>query len=144
MSKHLFTEQDQQQIVYAITDAELRTSGEIRVHVDRKCAGDPVQKAFRVFKKLGMYNTADRNGVLFYVAAEDRKLAIVGDKGIHEKVHSEFWNRVKEEMLIDFKNSSYTEGLIKGIKQTGEHLRIYFPRKADDQNELSNEVTFGK
>ena len=144
MANPFFTEQDQQRIIRAIEQAELQTSGEIRVHVDQKCSGDPVQKAFRLFRKLGMDRTVDRNGVLFYIATDDRKLAVAGDKGIHHKVQSAFWDKIKEQMISEFKSESYTEGLIKGIQQTGEHLKTYFPRKADDQNELSNEMTFGK
>jgi len=144
MANKLFTDEDQNRIMEAIAEAELLTSGEIRVHVDVKCSGDPVIKAFRAFRKLGMDRTAERNGILFYVATEDRKLAVIGDKGIHEKVQTEFWDQIKDQMIIDFKMLSYTEGLIKGIQQTGEHLKRHFPRKADDQNELSNEVTFGK
>lgn len=144
MANPFFSEQDQQRIIRAIEEAEMRTSGEIRVHVDQKCSGDPVHKAFRLFRKLGMDRTAERNGVLFYIATDHRKLAIIGDQGIHEKVEAGFWDRIKEQMIIDFKQSSYADGLIKGIQQTGEHLGMHFPRKADDRNELSNEMTFGK
>jgi len=144
MANPFFSEQDQQRIIRAIEEAEMRTSGEIRVHVDQKCSGDPVQKAFRLFRKLGMDRTAERNGVLFYIATDNRKLAIIGDQGIHEKVEAGFWDRIKEQMITDFKASSYADGLIKGIQQTGEHLGEHFPRKADDRNELSNEMTFGK
>lgn len=144
MENQLFSEQDQKQIVDAIEVAELLTSGEIRVHVDKKCFGDPVQKAFRVFRKLGMRQTIERNGVLFYIATDDRKIAIIGDAGIHEKVQPGFWDEIKAQMIMDFKESNYVAGLIKGIQKTGEHLSLYYPKKADDRNELSNEMTFGK
>ena len=144
MTQQLFTDEDQNRIMEAIAEAELLTSGEIRVHVDMKCSGDPVVKAFRLFRKLGMDRTAERNGVLFYIATDDRKRAIIGDKGIHEKVQAGFWDSGKEQMIIDFKQSSYADGLIRGIQQTGEHLADHFPRKVDDRNELSNEMTFGK
>jgi uncharacterized membrane protein len=144
MSNLLFSDQDQERIIAAISNAELLTSGEIRVHVDGKCPGDPVEKAFKVFRKLGMHQTAERNGVLFYIATEHRKLAIVGDEGIHKTVPHDFWNTIKEQMVADFKAEGYTEGLVKGIEQAGVQLGLHFPRKADDTNELSNEVTFGK
>lgn len=144
MGKSFFSEEDRQQIVRAIADAELMTSGEIRVHVDAKCAGDPVEKAFKIFYKLEMHQTAERNGVLFYIATEHRKLAIVGDEGIHQKVPNHFWDEIKEQMVVSFKAEGYTEGLVKGIQKAAEQLSLHFPRKADDVNELSNEVTFGK
>lgn len=144
MSKELFSDQDRERIVTAISNAELLTSGEIRVHVDTKCPGDPVAKAFRVFKKSGMDQTAERNGVLFYIATDHRKLAIVGDEGIHQTVPHDFWNDIKEQMIADFKVEGYAEGLIKGIEKAGAHLGAHFARKEDDTNELSNEITFGK
>jgi uncharacterized membrane protein len=144
MSNVLFSGQDQERIVTAISNAELLTSGEIRVHVEGKCPGDPVEKAFKVFRKLGMHQTAERNGVLFYIATEHRKLAIVGDEGIHQKVPSHFWDDIKEQMVADFKAEGYTEGLVKGIQHAGAQLGLHFPRKEDDTDELSNEVTFEK
>ena len=144
MSNSLFSDQEQERIVTAISNAELLTSGEIRVHVDGKCPGDPVEKAFKVFRKLRMHQTAERNGVLFYIATEHRKLAIVGDEGIHQKVPNHFWDKIKEQMVADFKAEGYTDGLVNGIQQAGVQLSLHFPRKEDDTNELSNEVTFGK
>ena len=70
------------QIEQAIKEAELDTSGEIRVHIESKCTSDPLQRAVYIFNYLKMYNTQARNGVLIYVAVESRKFAIIGDAGI--------------------------------------------------------------
>ncbi len=144
MSTLIFSEEDKQRIVKAIADAELLTSGEIRVHIAKFCFGDPVAKAFRVFNKLGMNNTAERNGVLIFIASGHRKLAIVGDQGIHQHMQPHFWEQIKEQMLVDFKVSGYADGLIKGIKSAGDALSAYFPVKSNDRDELSNELSFGK
>jgi len=142
MTIKLFSEAQKEVILDAITQAEKHTSGEIRVHLEGKCKVDPVQRAFRVFNKLGMEKTKLRNGVLFYVAVADKKLAIIGDKGIHELVPENFWHSIKEEMVKDFKHENFTEGLVKGILEAGQQLKVHFPYANDDVNELTNDISF--
>ncbi len=139
----LLSKKEQQQIVEAIQQAEHRTSGEIRVHIESHCKGDPLERAKAIFVKLKMHNTAERNGVIIYLAKKDRKLAIWGDKGINEKVPDNFWEDVKETMISHFKNGRFTEGLVNGIEMIGEKLREYFPYRSDDVNELSDDISFG-
>jgi uncharacterized membrane protein len=138
----LFTEQQQKQVQDAIAQAELNTSGEIRVHVDKRCKGEPMKMAIAVFEKLGMHKTEQRNAVLFYLAMDDKKLAILGDKGINEAVPSNFWDEIRDLMVSHFKKGEFIEGLSKGIVMAGEQLKTAFPYQSDDTNELSNEITF--
>lgn len=138
----LFTEQQQKQVQEAIAHAELNTSGEIRVHIDKRCKEEPMKMAIAVFEKLGMHKTEQRNAVLFYLAMDDKKLAILGDKGINEAVPSNFWDEIRDLMVIHFKKGEFTEGLSKGIVMAGEQLKSAFPYQSDDTNELSNELTF--
>jgi uncharacterized membrane protein len=145
MAKHLFSKEQQQQIVNAIQEAEKNTSGEIRVHLEKKCNEDALDHAVFIFQKLEMHKTNLRNGILFYLAVEDRKLAIVGDKGINEKVPEGFWNEVKDHMVSCFKMEQFTKGLSEGIIMAGEQLKKYFPYEHQtDKNELSDELSFGK
>jgi uncharacterized membrane protein len=143
MAKQFFTEVEQQKIISAIQNAEQQTSGEIRVHVEPDCKGEPYHRAKEVFEKLGMHATELKNGVLFYVAYKDKKFAVLGDKGIHEKVTQHFWDEVKELLKSEFKNGNFSEGLCIGIKKAGEKLHANFPYKENDTNELSNEISFG-
>ncbi len=140
----LLSKKDQQRIVAAIQAAEQQTSGEIRVHVESHCKGDPLERAKAIFVKLNMHQTAQRNGVIIYLALKDRKLAIWGDKGINEKVPDNFWEDVKETMIAHFKKNEFIEGLVKGIAMIGEKLREYFPYQSDDINELSDDVSLGE
>ena len=142
-AKNFFTEQQKHSIQQAIANAELNTSGEIRVHVDDKCKEDVLDKAANTFHYLKMDATELRNGVLFYLAVEDHKFAIIGDKGINEKVPSDFWNHIKETMLSHFKQNQFTDGLCKGIEMAGDKLKVHFPLQHNDTNELSNDVSFG-
>jgi uncharacterized membrane protein len=143
-AKHFFSVDQQEAIKQAIVNAEYNTSGEIRVHIEDKCEGDPVERAIKVFANLKMHKTKSRNGVLFYLAVNDRKFAILGDGGINEVVPENFWDNIKEQMLVQFKSSKFTEGLCEAITQAGEHLKKHFPYKKDDMNELKDEVSFGK
>jgi uncharacterized membrane protein len=139
-----FTKEQQAQILASVKEAELETSGEIRVHIETKLNGDVLDRAAWLFKKLGMDKTADRNGVLFYLAIDDRKFAIIGDAGINAKVPSGFWNDISELMGKNFREGKFTEGLSQGIIMAGIQLKTHFPHRTDDINELPDEISFDK
>lgn len=143
-AKNFFTKEEQNRIVQSIVDAELNTSGEVRVHLDGKCKGEVLDVASDCFKKLKMHETELRNGVLFYLAVDDHKFAILGDKGINEKVPDNFWDSIRDVMSSHFRESKFAEGLAKGIEMAGEKLKTHFPYQKDDTNELSNELSFEK
>lgn len=142
-AKDFFTLQEREDISLAIKNAELDSSGEIRVHVEKVCEGDVMDRAATVFDKLGMVNTAQRNGVLFYLALENRKFAIIGDAGINAQVGPDFWDMVKMKMLIQFRESKFGQGLIDGINLVGHELKDHFPYQTNDVNELPDEISFG-
>ncbi len=143
-AKKFFSKEQQKIIMQSIANAELNTSGEIRVHIDDDCKEDVLNKALKTFHKLKMNKTELRNGVLFYLAVNDRKFAVLGDEGIHEKVPENFWDTIKNDMFEHFKKEQFTEGLAKGIEMAGEKLKTYFPLLDNDTNELSNDMSFGK
>lgn len=143
-SKNFVNNQKQQKIVAAIAFAEENTSGEIRLHVVDKCKKDPQTDAIAIFEKLGMTQTELRNGVLIYLAVKDKKFAIIGDKGINDVVPENFWDSVRDEMLSYFKTGEFLEGLTSGIHLIGEKLKTHFPYMKNDENELSNEISFGE
>ena len=132
------------QITNAIRVAETNTSGEIRVHIEKHCKSDVLDQAAYVFEKLEIHKTELRNGVLFYLALEDHKFAILGDAGINQKVSGNFWENIKEGVVAKFKEGLYSEGLAEGIVKAGEQLKEHFPYQDDDVNELSDEISFGK
>ncbi len=139
-----FTEENKLQIANAIRVAEMNTSGEIRVHVEKYCKVDVLDRAAYIFEKLQMHKTQLRNGVLFYLAVEDHQFAILGDAGINIKVPGDFWESTKELVLSKFKEGNLTEGLTSGILMAGEQLKTHFPYLKEDINELSNDISFGK
>ncbi|SHE99807.1 TLP18.3, Psb32 and MOLO-1 founding protein of phosphatase [Mariniphaga anaerophila] len=138
-----FSEEDKLKITNAIRVAETNTSGEIRVHIEKNCKGNVLDRAAYIFEKLEMHKTQLRNGVLFYLAVADHKFAILGDAGINQKVPDSFWEEIKNEMALKFKEGNFTDGISVGIKKAGEQLKQHFPYQKDDVNELSDEISFG-
>lgn len=139
-----FSSEEKEQIVAAIKQAEQNTSGEIRLHVESKCKGEVLDSAAYWFKKLDMHQTAARNGVLFYLAVDSKKFAIIGDAALHAKVGEGFWKEVTELVQQHFQQKEFVRGLSLGILRAGEKLKIHFPYQKDDKNELPDDISFGK
>ena len=135
------TTEEEQAIVEAIRIAEKETSGEIRVHIEKMTSKVPFDRAMEVFHELGMDATVLKNGVLIYLAVDDHKFVICGDKGINEVVPESFWDSTKDAMAAQFKTGNFKQGLIDGITKAGEQLQKYFPYDEGDANELSNEIS---
>ena len=132
-----FTREESSAIVAAIEAAEKKTSGEIRVHLEKRCPGnDPYIRGREVFEDLGMTETAQRNGILF---------AVLGDRGIHERVDEGFWDAVVERLSSFFRKGAFATGMIAAIEEIGERLRTAFPYAGDEEdvNELPNEISLG-
>lgn len=133
---------EEQEIVKAIAIAEKNTSGEIRVHIENHSDTPPIARAREIFDALKMYETKERNGVLFYVGVSDHTFAIIGDAGIDDVVEADFWECTKDVVISYFKKNQYKEGLVQGILRAGEKLKDFFPyHNSEDTNELSNEIS---
>lgn len=141
--EEFLTKEEELEIITAIRTAEQNTSGEIRVHIEKSTDKDHYERALEVFHFLKMYNTKDENGVLIYIAVEDHKFVIYGDKGINEVVPKDFWNSTKDVMQNHFKSGNFKQGIIDGILKAGQELKAHFPWSIDDENELSNEISRG-
>jgi uncharacterized membrane protein len=137
------TKEEEQAVVDAIGMAEKETSGEIRVHIEKTTSIDAFDRALEVFHLLEMEKTHLKNGVLIYVAIQDKSFVICGDQGINDLVENDFWDTTKEVMVAQFKNGNFKQGLIDGITKAGEQLKRYFPYEEGDTNELSNEISKG-
>jgi len=137
------TKEEEQAVVNAIGMAEKETSGEIRVHIEKTTSIDAFDRALEVFHLLEMEKTHLKNGVLIYVAIQDKSFVICGDEGINDLVENDFWDTTKEVMVAHFKNGNFKQGLIDGITKAGEQLKRYFPYEEGDTNELSNEISKG-
>lgn len=145
MSKveEFLTKEEESAIVEAIRIAEKNTSGEIRVHIEASTTLDAYDRAMEVFHELNMDATELQNGVLIYLAVNDKTLVICGDKGINDVVAADFWDCTRDAIISQFKLGNFKQGLIDGILNAGEQLKKYFPWQEGDTNELSNEISKG-
>ncbi|WP_010522756.1 TPM domain-containing protein [Aquimarina agarivorans] len=135
------TSTQEQQVVDAIRKAEKQTSGEIRVHLEDYDHAEVYQRAQQVFHMLKMDNTKLENGVILYVAVNQKQFVVYGDNGINKKVGPDFWNSTRDVIQDQFKKQHFAKGLILGVTQIGEALKKYFPWDADDTNELTDEIS---
>lgn len=138
----ILNREEDRRVVEAIKQAEMNTSGEIKVHIENRCRGDVEARSLFLFKHLKLNETKLRNGVLIYLAIKDHKFAILGDEGINHVVESNFWNDVKDLMLSHFKEGEFAEGLVKGIERCGEKLQAFFPYQTDDVNEIPDDISY--
>lgn len=137
-----FDAAEEARILEAIRKAERATSGEIRVHVESSCPGDPMEAARERFARLGMAATAGRNGVLFYLATQEGRFAVFGDEGIHREVGDPFWQTLRDRMAERFREDAFALGLEEAIAAVGAHLARAFPLSAGDRNELPDAISW--
>jgi uncharacterized membrane protein len=138
------SEADLESLASAVRQAEAKTSAEIRVHLDHTSNEDALPRAIRIFERLGMHRTAQRNGVLIYISVQDHKLAVIGDAGIHERVGEAYWRGLVDAVRERMRQQRSREGLIHAITELGSTLGRHFPRRPDDRNELSDDVSLGR
>lgn len=141
-ARKFFNAREQQLLINAIQIAEESTSGEIRIHLENFCFGNEVKAAKKTFARLNMHQTKERNGVLIYIATLSKKIAIVGDEGIHQKLGNEYWENSILKLTRQFHENRKAEALVECIIECGHLLGKFFPRGHDDKNELSNELSF--
>jgi uncharacterized membrane protein len=139
--EQFLTQQQEQEVIHAIREAEKNTSGEIRVHFEKSLDQDALKRAQELFFQLEMDKTIFKNGVLFYVAVDDHQFAIIGDEGIDKKVPDDFWESVRDEVVSEFVKGNHAKGLVRGILHAGEKLKEYFPFGDKVENELSDEIS---
>lgn len=141
--EEFLTAEEEQEIINAIIAAEKNTSGEVRVHIEATSKIDHFSRAQQLFHFLKMDNTKEANGVLIYVAVDDKKFVIYGDKGIDRAVPKGFWDSTKDIMASHFKNGNFKQGIVEGVLMAGEELEAHFPWDHNDTNELSDAISKG-
>lgn len=141
--EEFLTAGEEQEIIEAILEAEKNTSGEIRVHIEATTKIDHFSRAQQVFHFLKMDNTKEENGVLLYVAVDDKKFVIYGDGGIDRAVPKGFWDTTKDLISSHFKQGDFKQGIVEGVIKAGKELEAHFPWDHNDTNELSDAISKG-
>lgn len=141
----ILSEVELEKISEEIKSQELRTSGELKVSIKKGRSLFDKRKsirelAVREFHRLGMTNTRDRSGILFFLLLNDREFYILPDVGISEKIPQTFWDELAKEAENSFREKNFFEGILKVLRKCGDVLAEHFPRKSDDIDELSNKV----
>src|SRR5438046_9924329 len=140
-TKEFLSKLEHDQIISAIRAAESKTSGEIRVFIQRgKLDADPLTVAQKKFQQLGMSRTRERNAVLIFIGPRAHKFAVVGDEAVHEKCGEQFWQRVVDGMRKHFQNEKFNDALVEAINEIGKLLTAHFPRRSTSANELPDEI----
>lgn len=140
---NFFKPEEETLIIAAIRKAEAKTSGEIRVHLEENTRSGAMREAKRIFRKLGMHKTKDRNGVLILMIPEKKTFAIIGDQGIDDVVEDNFWDSERDLIQGYFREGHFCAGLVAAIDQIGTKLKAYFPVQEDNQNELPDDISYG-
>ncbi|BDW91923.1 TPM domain-containing protein [Allomuricauda sp. XS_ASV26] len=141
--EEFLTAEEESEIINAIVEAEKNTSGEIRVHIEASTKIDHFSRAQQLFHFLKMDNTKEGNGVLLYVAVDDKKFVIYGGEGIDRAVPKGFWETTKDIIASQFKNGNFKQGIVEGVLMAGKELEAHFPWKQNDENELNNAISKG-
>ena len=142
--KQFFNQDEEKHIMQAIRHAEKESSGEVRLYVESHCKTATHERAMAMFKKLRMHRTAERNGVLIYIALMDKQFAIFGDEGIHQKMGFSFWTKEAESLKAHLSKGETVEGICKAIEDIGQVLKEHFPPNDNDKNELSDKPVYGR
>jgi uncharacterized membrane protein len=140
-TKEFLSKLEHDRIVGAIREAEAKTSGQIRVYIQRgKLNVDPLVAAQKKFHRLGMHKTHERNSVLIFVAPRAHKFAVVGDKAIHGKCGEQFWQRLVDGMRTHFQNEKFSRAIVEAIEETGKMFATHFPKRSTGTNELPDKI----
>lgn len=143
-TKEFLSRLDHDRVVAAIRRAEAKSSGQIRIYVQRgELADDALEHAQQKFTKLGMHKTTERNGILIFVAPRARKFAVIGDEGVHARCGNEFWDQLVEGMGVHFSAEHFTDAIVDAIDEAGSLLARYFPKTSASENELPDDVIEG-
>jgi uncharacterized membrane protein len=140
--RKFLTPEELAEVGAAVAQAEFQTSAELRLVIVRHCLGSLERKAARVFREFGLHKTAGRNGVLILLVTTNREFLIHGGEGIHERVGQAFWEDVRDRLAERFRNGDFAGGLCEAIRTVGGRLAEHFPRRADDRNEVPDEVGY--
>jgi putative membrane protein len=98
------------------------------------------ERALRAFYERGLYRTRDENGILIFISILERKVWILGDRGVDLKVPPENWQAHADQISVGIREGRPCDALCKVIENCGRVLVEHFPRKGDDSNELPDEL----
>ncbi len=138
----VFSREELEGIKKAVTEAESLTSGEIRVMIRGQCEKgfSTKEQAFKDFYHFGLDKTCNQTGVLILIVLQERKVKVLAAKGINDQVSDGYWQGIVKIITDGFQRGMPYKGICQAVIEVGRLLQEKFPRKADDVNELPDEV----
>jgi len=125
-----------------IEAVEKLSSAEFKVIIANRCWFGIRRKAINLFKKYSLDKTKDSNAVLFLILEKDQQISIYGDEGIHQKVGTNHWELICDQVTAKLKQNEYADAIALGIHLIADSLKEHFPAHEDNVNEVSNEIIF--
>jgi uncharacterized membrane protein len=131
----------------AVDESERHHRGELRFAVEGSLepgeigrGKTPRERALEVFAALGVWDTAENNGVLIYVLLADHDVEIVADRGFNDRVTQAEWSAVCDHMEREFRADRFLEGAVAGVEDAGRLVARCFPRLPGqrDEDQLPN------
>jgi putative membrane protein len=98
------------------------------------------QRSLEVFYNNKVSITKDRTGIMIFISLLERKVEVLADCGINEKVEKDYWNKLVSELISQIRNGKIIEGLGSAITECGRSLETSFPIQENDTNEIPNEL----
>jgi len=128
-----------------VAHSEAGHSGEIRIYVE---AGLPLsylwqpasmaqithERALAMFGKMRVWDTAHNNGVLIYLLLAERRIEIVADRGLNERVAPDTWPRLVASMSAAFKAGDFEGGLTRAVQEVSALLQQHFALQSGQSN----------
>lgn len=106
----------------------------------RRCSEAVRRSAVRSFFEKGLYRTREETGILIYISLLERKVWILGDRGIDSKIDPRFWRSFAARLAAGIREGRSCDALCCIIRECGEELSRHFPRSSDDRNELTDDL----
>lgn len=100
------------------------------------------ERAVRAFFEKRLYKTKDENGILIFISLFERKVWILGDRGVDRKIPHEIWQTYARELSTGIREGHACAALCAGIGKCGALLAEHFPKVADDLNELPDDLIY--
>jgi putative membrane protein len=98
------------------------------------------ERAVRAFYEKGLYRTRDENGILIFISLLERKVWILGDKGVDRQLPHETWQTHARDISTGIREGKACDALCAVVEKCGQLLAEHFPIKSDDTNELPDDL----
>ena len=102
------------------------------------------ESAIQSFYHRNINLTVDHTGILIYISLFEHNVRVIADQGINAQVDRELWQEIVDTIVRGIKSKGQAAAIATAVDRCAEILALHFPIKANDRNELGNEVIIGR